>query len=116
MAEPWQLLPRKAGAEATAPVVQDLDRPQIPFSATFLDSEAKPEMPNSYDRRQVRRPGIESGKAILMLSPAAQVSMAGVAIRPQDLMIRLADAKVWRVGSTFKMAGGTIRLHINLSG
>lgn len=119
-AEAWLLQPR-AKPDPSAPVVIDTTRPEVIVLGTYADPEATPEMPNAYDRHQVRRPGVESGRPRLIVSPAALAAAAVLAGAPvtivqNDQLVRQADGVTWRVATAFGMAGGSLKLGLNLVG
>ncbi len=119
-AEAWLLKPQ-ARPDPTGPIVPDTTRPEVLVFGTYADPEAKPVEPNSYDRRQARRPGLESGTPRLIVSSAALATAAAlagapVAIVEGDQLVRQADSITWGVATAFDMAGGSLKLGINLVG
>jgi hypothetical protein len=117
MAEPFAFTPMAYGADKTAPPAADPSRAAATVNATFLDPEAKPLMPNSYDPREARRPGLESGTPRLWISPGEIANQAaGFAVQPGDVFLRQADGVSWRVSSVKPTAGGAIRCAVNMLG
>lgn len=121
MAEPFVLTPMKAAADRNAPAVLDGSRAEATFNAIFFDPEAKPMMPNAYDVREWRRPGVESGHPRVSVSPAeiaAQTCANGApfAILPSDLMTRCSDGKIWKAATPFQAKSGKLVIPVNLVG
>ncbi len=118
MGEAFAVQPMTDAADKTLPPVVDPSRPILAaVAAVYLDPEAKPTMPNSYDPRQVRRPGVESGHPRILLSPSAVAALpAGFRFGRHDRLTRLSTGAVFRVSAVYPMAGGSLRLDVNLIG
>lgn len=121
LAEPWLLTPMKAPADKTAAAVADTSRAIVTINGNYSDKPAKTTMPNSYDPREARRPGLESGSPRLRITPyeiarLAVLLAAPFVIRPPDILQRAADGVSWRVASIEPMAGGTLLLSLNVLG
>lgn len=117
MAEPFTFMPMIAAADKTAPRAADASRAIATVNATFLDPEQKPLMPNSYDVREVRRPGVESGGPRLWISPNEIANQPqGFSVRAGDVFKRQADGISWLVNSVKPTAGGALRCAVNILG
>jgi hypothetical protein len=117
-AQDFAFAPFMAAAERAAPDVVDPSRASVTLRAVYVDPEAKPIEPNSYDVRQARRPGVESGVPQVEISPAemARLSSAlGVpfVIGAPDHLQRVEDGAWFRVLSAFVTPNGLTRLKVN---
>ncbi len=118
MGEPFAFQPMMRAPDRTAADVFDSSRAGTPtINAIFLDKIAKPNFPDSYDTRQQKRPGLESGMTRLRISPSevARQAAANPAfdVKATDQFTRLSDGSVWRVSSIEPLAGGTLLCSIN---
>ena len=120
-AQEFAFAPFTAAAERAAPDVPDPSRASATLRAVYVDPEAKPLEPNSYDVRQARRPGVESGQPYVELSPAEILRLSGelgqpFVIGPADHLQRLADGATFRVSAVFMTPNGLIRAKVNKIG
>jgi hypothetical protein len=107
--------------ERAAPDVADPSRSRVTLCAVYVDPEAKPIEPNSYDVRQVRRPGVESGHPHIEISPAETARLSEELQMPfvigeADHLQRVKDGAWFRVASLFVTANGLVRLKVNKIG
>lgn len=120
MAEAWSFAPFMRAADRTAGEVADPSRAAGAVNAIFLDKTAKPELPRSYDPREQRRPGLESGTPRLKISAHELVRQraadAAFEVRACDRFTRAADGVTWRVSSVEPLAGGSLLATINVLG
>lgn len=121
MAEPFAFTPMMKPADKTAADVADSSRAVATVNAIYLDRDAKSVMPNSYDPREQRRPGLESGTPRLWISPneiANQTAGAGAPfiVHAGDQFERLSTGITYRISSVKPTAGGAFRCEINVLG
>lgn len=119
--EDFAFSPFVAGADRTAPDSPDGSRAAVMLRAVFVDPEMKPLEPNSFDVRQVRRPGFESGAPAIELS-AFEVGRQSCAlgspfvVNVADHLERLKTTTVYRVKAIFVSATGLVRLKVSIVG
>lgn len=121
MGELFDLSPMIEALDKTAPAIPDPSRQTTTFTGIFLDHEAKPIMPNAYDTRAYQRPGVESGRPLIKVSPAEIANQtlalgAPFVIQPKDILFRRETCVTYRVGPVFPMAGGTMQVKVNVAG
>lgn len=122
MAEQFMLTPMMRSADKNAPDTTDSSRASVTLNAIFFDPEAKPMMPNSYDVREYRRPGVESAHPKISVSPSEIANQTAAdngvpfTVQVPDIMTRLLDSSVWRVSSIFTAKSGKLVLSVNLIG
>ena len=85
----------------------------------FVEKEAKPSEPNSYDPRQARRPGVGGVEVWCEISPLAlETALAGLPVatpfvfRPGD-QIQRASGAVFSVTAVYVSVSGLLRLRVN---
>lgn len=120
-AQGFALTPMMAAAERAAPDVADSSRTAIELRGIYVDPEAKPIEPNSYDVRQARRPGVESGHPRIEISPYEMARLSGCLGKPflagpPDQLTRLSDSAVFRVTRLYVTPNGTAYLYVNKAG
>jgi hypothetical protein len=120
-AEDFAFSPFAQAAEKAAPDVADTTRASVTLRAVYVDPHAKLIEPDSYDARQARRPGVESGMPHVEISPH-EVARLGVAlgvpfvIGAADHLQRLSDGATFRVSAVFMTPNGLIRAKVNKIG
>jgi hypothetical protein len=73
-------------------------------------------LPRGYDPRADQRPGVESGMPKILISPAAMATLpAAAAFQAGDRLTQVATGRVFRVAAVFAMAGGSMKLRVNLA-
>lgn len=109
--------PFALGADRSAPEAPDSTRLSAPLVAIFVDPEARPVMPNSWDTREYRRPGVESSSPHLEIS-AAELTRLGPSftVKAGDQFQRVDDGAVYRVKAIYVTPNGTARVKINKIG
>lgn len=119
-ASAWRFTPMSQGDDKTSPPVHDATRVACHVSATYFDPEAKPEMPNSYDVRQYRRPGVAAGAPRLHISESEIVAQRrcnpSFAVLAGDLFESAANSFALRVMAVRPTATGELRCTVNLAG
>jgi hypothetical protein len=120
MADAFALTPMMRAAD-NAPDAADSSRAaSYSVEAHFLDPEARPQMADAYDPRQFRRPGTESGSPYLKISAHEMARQkcadARFAVKAADVFVRQKDQTRWRASAPFLMAGGAMRVTVNLIG
>jgi hypothetical protein len=113
MGEPYVLTPMQAAADVNAPEVADTSRAIATITAIPIQPEAKPTMPNSWDTRQYRRPGVESGHPQVWISPAV-VAALGLVVKKPDQLMRQSTGETFRVTSVFPTNSGGLKCNVNL--
>lgn len=121
MAEAFAFTPMMKAADKTAGDVMDSSRPCGIVSAAYDDPIAKPTMANSFDPREQRKPGLESGKPILSISPAeiaCQTARIGrlFVVQAGDQFMRRSTGITYRIMSVETLAAGVVRCSINILG
>jgi hypothetical protein len=112
--ESFWLLPRKRAADPNGPDIPDPSRVEREFVGVFLDPQVKPDMPESYDLRADRRPGVSAGAPRIDIMP--EVISSGLVVMAQDLVRCIGTGKIWRVTSVFTTKAAITRCFVNLIG
>lgn len=121
MAEPFAFTPMMKPADKTAADVMDSSRAPGTVNAIYLDRDARSVMPNSFDPREQRKPGLESGTPRLWISPseiANQTAAQGspFLVHASDQFMRVSTGVTYRIASVKPTAGGALRCEINVIG
>lgn len=121
MGEEFTLTPFCEAPERTAAAVSDDSRSSVTFRAVFLDPQAKPTEPNSYDARQYKRPGIVTGKPCIEIFPAERARICALIgapfqVQPPDQLFRRETGVTYSVAGMFGTDAGILRLEVNLIG
>ncbi|TBW33359.1 hypothetical protein EYW49_20585 [Siculibacillus lacustris] len=86
----------------------DPSRPVATFRGILVTRPTSPNIPDNYDPRSDRRPGV-SAPADQIEIPAA----AGLTLEEGDILVRLGDAARWQVANTAPDDTGRVKATVN---
>lgn len=108
--ERWRLMPMRRAGVNSAPG-PDPERPEREVVGIFRDALTTLSVPDAYDQRTDKRPGIVTGDPIVEIDPRNQAGPT-LDVREGDVLVRLSDGVTWRIANAPPDAMGRIHCRV----
>lgn len=104
----WHHPMARPAGDRDAALTVDPSRPVTRFVGIYITRAATPNLPDNYDPRSDRRPGVSA-----VFDQIEVPAEAGIRVEEGDILVREADGARWRAGNTQPDDTGRVKVTVN---